>query len=249
MNKEDNPLFSYASLDSQRLKETFFTPTKKKKKKDFFQTNIVITASVSLSVIILIALIFFFSNYQVLTVSRKGIELEKNSTSLLHSNLVNAISFAGSDSRLMKTGSSFIHVSMPPREKNGIVIDLKKPVNLQSQKLLLYLKKPAMPVKIAVVARDNRLYSNSLSPIIVEANDQSQSEYLKLPIEFTSGVQNANLAQITQVQIYFYPNEAAASALKNFPTERWVIIKELLMVKTAEGPGDTQVATGEQKGE
>jgi hypothetical protein len=240
VNKEDNPLFSYAYLDSQRLKETFFTPTKKKKKKDSLQKNTIIVAAIAGFVIILTGLIAFFSHYQVIAVSRQGIELEKNSTSLLHSNLLNTLFFAGYDSRLMKKSPSFIHLSMPPQEKNGIIIDLKKPVNLQSQMLLLYLKKPVMPMKIAVVVRDNRFYSNSLSPIVVEANDQGQSAYLKLPIEFKSGIQNVNLTQVSQIQLYFYPYEKKLSAQKDFPTERWVIVKELLMVKAAENPGGAQ---------
>jgi hypothetical protein len=237
VNKEDNPLFSYAYLDSQRLKETFFTPPKKKKKKDSFQKNIIITSGIAGLLILVTGMIFFFNHYLVITVSRQGIELEKNSTSLLHSNIVNTILYSGFDSRLMKKTPSLIHLSMPPREKNGIIIDLNKPVNLQSQLLLLYLKKPVLPMKIAIVIRDNRLYSNSLRPIVVETNDQDQSEYLKLPIEFKSGVQNTNLAQITQVQLYFYPFDSKSEVKKEFPTQRWVIIKELLMVKASDDPG------------
>ncbi|MFA6281945.1 MAG: hypothetical protein WCY05_05560, partial [Candidatus Omnitrophota bacterium] len=117
--------------------------------------------------------------------------------------------------------NSFIYLTIP-KEKIALSLDLKKPIDLKSGSLLLYLKKSDTPLNIAVVARDTRFFSNSLSPLVIEVSEKSDS-FIKVPIVFSNtDSQNTNLYQIKQITIYFYPQEKEKI--------NWALIKDLVLI-------------------
>ncbi|MFA6281441.1 MAG: hypothetical protein WCY05_02935 [Candidatus Omnitrophota bacterium] len=219
MDKRDNPLFSYAYLDSERLKDTFFSPPKKKRKKKIHKKRFLILPAIVLLIIVGFAV--FFARYDLMVIARQNTDLTENGTSLLSKNTLEQLKCISKDDRLMKKENSFIYLTIP-KEKIALSFNLKKPIDLKSGSLLLYLKKSDTPLDIAVVARDTRFFSNSLSPLVIEISEKSDS-FIKVPIVFNStGSQNTNLYQINQITIYFYPQEKEKI--------NWALIKDLVLI-------------------
>jgi len=219
VDKRDNPLFSYAYLDSERLKDTFFSPPKKKRKKKIHKKRFLILPAIVLLIIVGFAV--FFARYDLMVIARQNTDLTENGTSLLSKNTLEQLKCISKDDRLMKKENSFIYLTIP-KEKIALSFNLKKPIDLKSGSLLLYLKKSDTPLDIAVVARDTRFFSNSLSPLVIEISEKSDS-FIKVPIVFNStGSQNTNLYQINQITIYFYPQEKEKI--------NWALIKDLVLI-------------------
>ena len=219
MDKRDNPLFSYAYLDSERLKDTFFSPPKKKRKKKIHKKKFILLPVIALLIIAGCAV--FFARYEFMVIARQNTDLPENGTSLLSKNTLLQLSCIAKDERLMKKENSFIYLTIP-KEKIALSLDLKKPIDLKSGSLLLYLKKSDTPLNIAVVARDTRFFSNSLIPLVIEVSEKSES-FIKVPIIFNNADnQNTNLYQINQITIYFYPQEKEKI--------NWALIKDLVLI-------------------
>jgi hypothetical protein len=233
MNKkrDDNLLFSYAYLDSQRLKDTFFSPSKKKKKKLPPKKNLFVP--VGIAILMVLVVFILFAKYEFIVVNRQNIGLEKNTISLLHGDISSGVRFLGKDKHLMKAGSSFIRLIIPAHEKTGLIINLKKPIDVRADSIYLYLKKPDVPLNVGAIIRDNRYFSNSLNPLVVKLNEKSSS-YIKIPLEFKNVfLQNANPSQIEQINLYFYPEDKEKINVDGKSTfnESWALIKELVLVK------------------
>jgi hypothetical protein len=223
VDKRDGPFSSYAYLDSQRLKDTFFSPPKKKRKKKSYQNKKFILLPAVSVIIILIAMAFFFSKYDLMVIAHQNpSEMETNGLSLLHSEILGQLNFVGKDQRLMRKANTFIYLTIPSKEKVALSFDLNKPVDLNSNSLWLYIKKSDTPIKIAVVIKDSRFFSNSLNPYIIEIT-QNNNSFIKVPIDFKkSNVQNTNLYQIKQVTVYFYPQDKEKI--------NWVLLKDLVII-------------------
>lgn len=215
MDKRDNPFFSYAYLDSQRLKDTFFSPPKKKTHKKRF---ILLGAS---TILILAATIFFFMKYDFMVIARQIPDQSNGGISLLSKDILESTICLAKDERLMKKENAFIYLTIP-KERVAISFNLKKPIDLRSNSLFLYLKKSDAPLNIAVVVKDTRFFSNSLNPVVVEVT-QSGSSFIRVPISFTgSNLQNTNLYQIKQIILYFYPQDKEKI--------NWTLVKDLILI-------------------
>lgn len=203
MERNDSPLQSYAYLDSQRLKDTFFSPPKKKRKKKTQHKKFLLAPVFITAAIILLLIVGFLTKYEFMLVSRQNSNLEKTGTSLLHPPYLSELIFLGKDKQLMRKGHSFIYLSIPAQEKIGVALNLTKPVDLTKETLFLYLKQPDSRLNIEVVIRDNRFFSNSLSPLVIEVL-REEGPYLKVPLDFkNANIQNTNLARVSQVNLYF----------------------------------------------
>ncbi len=219
VDKRDNSLFSYAYLDSERLKDTFFSPPRKKRKKKTYKKRFIIIPLLALLLIAGVAI--FFARYEFMVVARQNTDMPDNGISLFSKNTLERLSYITNDKRLMKKENSFIYLTIP-KEKIALSFNLKKPIDLKSGYLLLYLKKSDTPLNIAVVARDTRFFSNSLNPLVIEVTEKSDS-FIKVPIVLSkTGVQNTNLYQIKQITIYFYPQEKEKI--------NWALIKDLVLI-------------------
>jgi hypothetical protein len=218
VDKRDNPFLSYAYLDSQRLRDTFFSAPKKKRKKKPHHKRILFLPMIA---VVAAGIILFFVKYDFMVVARQNIEPEKNSISLLHSEIFSAINVLGQDKRLVKMEKSFIYLTIPPQEKTTLLINLKKTIDLKSGSLYLYLKKSEAPLKIGITVRDSRFFSNSLNPLTIDVKEENSS-YVKIPIDLKSiNLQNTNLYQINQINLYFYPQDKEK--------EQWILIKDLVL--------------------
>ena len=219
MDKRDNPLFSYAYLDSERIKDTFFSPPKKKRKKKTPKKNLFLLPIIAL--VLIVGFVLFLTRYELMVIARQNTDIPENGVSILSKNTLEKLSCIANDERLMKKENSFIYLTIP-KEKIAISLDLKKPIDLKSKYLLLYLKKSDTPLNIAVVARDTRFFSNSLNPLVIEVTEKSDS-FIKVPIVLDkAGTQNTNLYQIKQITIYFYPQEKEKI--------NWALIKDLVLI-------------------
>lgn len=205
MERNDNPFNSYAYLDSQRLKDTFFSPPKKRKKKKTHHKKIFLIPTFIFTVAALVLVTLFFLKYEFMVVARQRIDLDKTGVSLLRTDNLSELSFLGKDKQLMREGQSFIYLSIPPKEKVGIALDFKKPIDLASGTIFLHLKRPDTPLRIEVTVRDNRFFSNSITPLLVEIDNKKGAEYINVPIDFKdANTQNANLTQVNQIKLHFF---------------------------------------------
>ena len=219
MDKRDNPFFSYAYLDSQRLKDTFFSPPKKKRKKKTHKKRLILLGASA--VLIFAAAIFFFMKYDFMVIARQIPDQYNSGISLLSKDMLESTICIAKDERLMKKENAFIYLTIP-KERVAISFNLKKPIDLRSNSLFLYLKKSDAPLNIAVVVKDTRFFSNSLNPVVLEVT-QNESSFIKVPINFTgSNLQNTNLYQIKQVILYFYPQDKEKI--------NWTLIKDLILI-------------------
>lgn len=219
VDKRDNPFFNYASLDSQRLKDTFFSPPKKKRKKKAPKKRFFIIAAIS--VLILAVTVFFFIKYDFMVIARQIPDQSAGGISLLSKDMLESTICIAKDKQLMKKENAFIYLTIP-KERVAVSFNLKKPVDLRSNSLYLYLKKSDAPLNIAVVVKDTRFFSNSLNPLEVKVT-RSDSSFIKVPIIFAgSNLQNTNLYQIKQIILYFYPEDKEKI--------NWTLIKDLILI-------------------
>lgn len=219
MDKRDNPFFSYAYLDSQRLKDTFFSPPKKKRKKKTHKKKFLIIAASA--ILVLAASLFFFTKYDFMVIARQIPDQLSAGISLLSKDMLESTVCIAKDERLMKKENAFIYLTIP-RERVAISFSLKKPVDLRSNSLSLYLKKSDAPLDIAVVVKDTRFFSNSLNPVVIKVAEGGSS-FIKVPITFAgANLQNTNLYQVKQIILYFYPQDKEKI--------NWTLIKDLVLI-------------------
>lgn len=219
MDKRDNPFFSYADLDSQRLKETFFSPPKKKRKKKTHKKKFLVTGAAL--ILILAVCLFFFTRYDFLVISRQMPNQLKAGTSLFSKDMLESVIYNAKDEKLIKKENALIHLTIP-KDHIAITFNLKKPIDLRSNSLSLYLKKSGSPLSVAAVVKDTRFFSNSLNPLTVEIT-QNGASFVNVPISFSgSKPQNTNLYQIKQITLYFYPQDKEKI--------NWILIKDLVLI-------------------
>ncbi|MDD5194378.1 MAG: hypothetical protein PHQ96_01720 [Candidatus Omnitrophica bacterium] len=226
MNKKSDSIFPYTYIDSQRLRETFFSPQKKRelhKKKKNSHSKVIIVASAA-AFLSLVALVAFGVKYDLLVIPRAHI---KSDTSLLRNQgLYSSAVIKGGVA--FKAKNSPLYLEIPAQGDIKLIISLKKPVNIAKTPLLLYLKKANSPLKMGVVARDSQFFSNSLNPFIIELKANMESSYTKIPIALADArLQNTNLSNINQITLYFYPpQENESTAINN-----WVVVKDLVLAE------------------
>lgn len=221
MNKRFDPFLTYAYLDSQRLKDTFFAPQKKKTpSKEIILITLIATT--------ILTIIFFILEYELIVIPRKNTTFKKNSISLLHSDTVASVTFLEKNNQPRKTRNMPIYITMPLRDETGIRINLAKPINLADHYLFLYLKRQDTPLSMKIVLRDTRFYSNSLQPVQIDAANNHTQSYAEIPVRIKKGhLQNVNLSKINQIHLYFYPHDNRKM--------NWLFIKDIIIVKKLGG--------------
>jgi hypothetical protein len=206
VERKDSPFNTYAYLDSQRLKDTFFSPPKKRrKKKPQHKRFFLLPVLICLPVLLFVAGVFLVK-YEFMVVARQGkdINIEKRAISLLGPQNLLELTYLNKDKQLIRKGNTFVYLSIPTQEKVGIALNLKKTIDLTQGKLFLRLKSPELPLNIEVIVRDNKFFSNSLNPLNLEVLKQGEC-YINVPMDFQNiNVQNANLARINQIKLYFW---------------------------------------------
>lgn len=230
--KSDSPLM-YNYVDSQRLREAFFSPPKKspiaKKNKKILSRPILFSLASFITLLVIIIALFFL-NYDFLIIPRK--ERPAEGISVLRKN-ISAFALPDRDKKAIKAGSSSIYVSIPNIEKASVTLTLKKAINLKENLLFLYVKKTKSHLKIGLVFRDASFFSNSLNPLILELKETDAVRDLKIPVEFKDiNLQNTNLSNINQISFSFYPLENKDTlAQRQAFNKNWILIKDLILLK------------------
>ncbi|MBU1122613.1 MAG: hypothetical protein ABIH71_00485 [Candidatus Omnitrophota bacterium] len=215
MSKRNQLFPSYEYLDSQRLKDTFFSPPRKKT----FSKRVVFTTLTVIFLSIITILLMF--NYAIILIPRKNIS--KNTFSLIKNKKLASVYALTKDTNLLAKRGPFLHLIIPPQEKNGIQVNLKKSINLNTNTLNLSLKKPPGTIKIGLIIKDVFYHSNARAPFIIDIAD-NHCPLTQIPIAFTSNlIKNTNLSKIDQITVYFYRQDTAQ--------ESWALISDLVLVK------------------
>jgi hypothetical protein len=224
VNKKNDSLFPYTYIDSQRLRETFFSPQKKrtlaKKKKNFPYKIVILCGSAALFIGILV----FIFKYDFLVVPHARI----GSNASLLRNHSRSTAFIATNGIVSKARETPLYLEIPTQENVKLLISLKKSANISKTPIVLYLKKSNAPLKMGIVVRDSQFFSNSLNPLILELKNTGDTEYLQVPLALSAAhLQNTNLSNINQISLYFYPpDKNESTAIKN-----WVVIKDVVLAE------------------
>lgn len=226
MEKDSDFISSYAYLDSQRLKETFFSskPQEKKKSKrpSIFFVVILITA-----MIIALGSLLFYRNYEFILIPRPALSVKPDTPSLLDKEILSSLVFLGQNNDPLLVKPWCIQLETGGVSKTGIRINLKKPINLRTHSLYLIAKKIPSSSQIGVVLRDARFFSNWRQPYTMEVNAQEQS-VIKIPLGYDeTALGNINLSRINQISLYFYPLTYSDSIEQ-------IIIKDIVLMEKEE---------------
>ncbi len=221
MQKRINPIIAY-NLDSERLKETFFSPLKKKgsrKKKNTFKRKILFFIPLIIGVIVLLFL--FLLKYELLILPRPS--RDSKGDSLFKRGLVNLS--ISKDGFIQKIRAP-LYFSISGENKTTLIFDFHQPLNLNKERLILFLKSYLVPLRIEAVARDINYFSNSLAPLVFKLSlPDSEAE---LFFDFKKvNAQNINLSQIKQLRLYFSYGKELVEKQKN---KNWVLIKDLVLL-------------------
>jgi len=228
VNKQESSLLYRSYLDSKRLEETFFAPPKKqprpKKKKIILLTIIPI---------LVVLLLFFIFNYEFILIPRSSLETMKENPSLFARGFISSVSFIGQDKKLMRTKGSLVYLTIPQGQRVGAKFDFKKPINLNRNQILFWIKKSDAPLIMEAISRDTRFFSNAREPLKIIIDKKDDSSYNKVPIQFQSSASpNVNFTKINQIKVYFYQLKTnkesnLAKPVVSAGRKNWILIKDI----------------------
>lgn len=219
MSKRNQSVFSYNYLDSQRLKDTFFSA--EKKEPPLFKK--IIPYVIGGTGLITITLIVIF-NYDFIIVKHQNLNAKINTSSLLKNPHLISIKFIEPTKGRSQITKGKLHLTIPAREKTAVQLNFNDAINVYNSNLTLYLKKSSSPLKLAITLKDTTFHSNSIRPIIIDLKETNNLSYIKIPIDLDeTALQNTNLNKINQINIFLYPQDKK--------TGNWVIIKDILLNK------------------
>ena len=204
-----------SSSDIKRLEETFLTPIEKennspKKKRPMF---------LYIGVIITILLISFFSLKYKLIVIPKIKTAEK---SLLSSQLLDSIEILDQNKNI-RISQGTIYLSLVPQKKQGFILNTKTLIDLNKNNLFLsasFLNSDpgSGNLKMYLIAKDEKYFSNALNPLTVEISGKNELEGVtpsETVFSFTDSTAfQVNFSKINQIRFLFYnPNDEPLSLL------------------------------------
>jgi len=200
----------YDFSDFQKVKDTFFSL---KNKKNSFKKILPFCS-------LIIFLIFFFSfRYEIILLPKRNY-IQKQGNSVFQSEILSSLNFLGEKTKRKKKPLGVIFLS---QEKKEIIFNFKKLLDLNKNYLILYLREVNLPLKIELIVKDNRFFSNSLYPLVIKLNEIKKSPTF-IPIKWEGiYLQNTNLSKIKQIKMIFYPLKAIK--------KNWIIIDDLRIVK------------------
>ncbi len=225
MDKKDPFLSSYGYVDSQRLKDSFFSESQEKnkpQKKKVDKLPIIIAVSAFI-LIIAAAVALLVSKYEVVIVTRNRITLKSNEISLMHDTSVASFSVI-TEKSIKKQAGSALHLALKPQEKTELRIQFNKPINLRNSELYLYVKNIDIPCDIGIIIRDDRFFSNYRQPLKFTIEEKPIDGYIKIPLtQENQSMQNVNPSRVQQLIVYLLPQQERI--------ENTVILKDILLAK------------------
>jgi len=184
--------------DIKRIEETFFSePPKRKKKYIFF---------VLAGCLILLGSAFLFlRHYRILLLPY----LKKPKLSLLTNKFLKSIKFSSSQGKV-KFSQGAIYLPLLYNKPQELILNTKKPVDLENNFLCLHLKflEHSLPkLKLICVVRDEKYYSNALTPykkMIAYSSEQENPNSAVILVDFKKTSSLINLSKIDQIRLTFY---------------------------------------------
>ncbi|UCG34584.1 MAG: hypothetical protein JSW17_03530 [Candidatus Omnitrophota bacterium] len=230
MEKDSDFISSYAYLDSQRLKETFFSSKpqqEEEKKKKSKRPSIFFVMILVVALLIAVFSLLFYRNYEFILIPRPALNAKPDIPSVLDEEILSSLVFLGQNSKPLLAKPWCIQLETGGVTKTGIRINLKRPVNLRTHSLYLIAKKIPSSSKIGIVLRDARFFSNWRQPCTIEINAQEQS-VIKIPLSYEeAALKNINLSRINQISLYFYP-------LTYSDATEQIVIKDIVLMEKEE---------------
>ncbi|MBD3246876.1 MAG: hypothetical protein GF333_07720 [Candidatus Omnitrophica bacterium] len=219
--------FSYTYLDSQRLKDAFFSAPSRppRNKKPFW-----IGAGVFLGIALIVLV---FSHYQFFFIPRKLGNSSEQEISLLHKGAVFR-PVRASAQRFRKRGRS-AYIALPSKGATGVTVTFASPVNLNTHRLAMVIQKSEIPIHMELVLRDTQYHSNSLYPVHIDIPEKELT-YVKVPITLANAeLQNTNITRTSQLKVFVSRLDSEAEpvpvSMRREQEIEWVLVKDLVLAK------------------
>ena len=217
-----NPL---SDRDTLRIEKSFFSaPSVKKENKNYKKKKLVFILSFSFALSLIV--VFLLHNFNIIIFPRpRALAQSKIVDLLARKELLELELFQPQGSS--KIFKNIIYLDIPYMRKGGFSLNFKEKIDLRGTKLTLLVKSPHPDLKMELVLRDERFFSNARNPIKLEISHQSKkSNYNKISIPLENQTDSqVSLARIKQLRFIFQPQEA-----ESLP----IFIKEMFLEKGGE---------------
>ena len=181
--------------DMKKIEETYFLQEKKpEKRKKYLLIPFIF-------LFFLIAFFIFSHHYRIILIPH----LKKPKRSLLTTKFLKSIKLINSEGKI-KFSQGVIYLPLFYKKPQGLILNIKKPVDLEKNYLSLhlnFLENISSKLKIICIVRDERFYSNTLSPIKMNITTNPNKQIILLDFKKISP-SLVNLSRIKQIRLTFY---------------------------------------------
>ena len=225
MEKNSDFISSYAYLDSQRLKKTFFSSEPKKKKSR--RPSVFFAVILVLALLVTVGALLFYLNYEFILIPRPTLSAKPDIPSVMSENMLSSVVLLGKNGGRLEGKPPYIQLETRGGQRTGVQIKLKKPINLRTHALYLIAKRIPSDSTIGIILRDTRFFSNWRQPYTIKVDAQDKS-VIKIPLSYEElALKNINLSRVNQISLYFYP-------LSYDETIDRIIIKDIVIMEKEE---------------
>ena len=191
--------------DSKRLEKSFFSkPAQKSSKKNKPEHKILI-AIIPVVILIIIAATAFLMNFSIIIIPQHKEIAASDAVDLLHDNTLSTAKLINPQFAAKITDSA-VYIDLPFNKKSGFSLKMKNKLDISNSVLNLVLRKPQQALKLFIILRDTKFFSNSSNPLEIEINEGSESKgYLTVPIKLTDRISSpVGLKRINQIRFIFH---------------------------------------------
>lgn len=216
---------SLSDRDTLRIEKSFFsTPSVQKENKNYKKKRLVFILSSSFALSLIV--VFLLYNFKIIILPRPSGLAQSKIVDLLTRNepLELELFQPQGSSKIFK---NIIYLDIPYMRKSGFSLNFKEKIDMRGTKLILLVKNPHPDLKMDVVLRDERFFSNARNPIKLEVPHQSKkSNYNKISIPLENQIDSQiSLARIKQLRFIFQPQK-----VESLP----ILIKKIFLEKGGE---------------
>ena len=219
-----------SSQDMKRLEEAFLGSPIKEEKKSFRRKKHLLIFFLVIAFALGITGVAFLQKYNILFIPKIRLS-EKN---LLSTSLLNDITILG-DQEKVRFSQGILYIALLPQASQGFSLNMKSPLNLEHNAIKVVFQLAGDPtlaqhLNIKAIARDEKYFSNSVSPLKENAEvttPDAHQESLSFYLDFSGqNLLSTNLTRINHLRFYFFN-------ANNDPVS--MLIKSLELVSKKEG--------------
>lgn len=180
--------------DIKKIEEAFFSQEKKPEKKKKYLLIF------SIFLFFTIAFFTFSYHYRIIIIPH----LKAPKRSLLTTKFLRSIKLINSEGKI-KFSQGIIYLPLFHKKPQGLILNVKKPVDLEKNYLSLhlnFLENTSPKLKITCIVRDDHFYSNTFNPLKITITTSSGKEVILLNFKKNSPL--VNLSRIKQIRLTFY---------------------------------------------